>query len=439
MNITQRRIALVCMTPAPDTDELGHLELPSYGIRRILAAVVADPELKAAKVAMIDFAKPDVDAYVDAIVAFEPDLIGISIYVWSTPCLVEVARRVKARHPRTTIVFGGPSARTSLFDLPPYANAQTYLDAVVSTEGEAVFCEIARLPELSRVALRSICGLDLPAKGVWLQTPHRAPTANLDAIASPFQLGLMPKGSVAYLETYRGCPLSCRFCEWGASETSRAVFSADYIVRELEAFAQAGSPAVFLLDAGLNLNAKGFRNLLAAESRTGFLKSALFWAEIYPTHIKEEHLEFLSKVGTSYLGVGLQSLDPAVLKLHDRPFERVRFETALRQLTDVTSAELQIIFGLPGDTPEGFRRTLDYARSFPVAVRVYHCLVLPDALMSRGRPGWDMRYDHINLAMISCLGWSEQEILSMRDELDHESFVNGGKEGRYWWSFPRKY
>ncbi len=436
--MTARRIALVCMTPEPDTNELGHLDLPSYGIRRILASVVADPALQSAQVALVDHKRSDVEAYVETLASFEPDLIGFSIYVWSTPCLVEVARRIKARLPGCTIIFGGPSARTTLFDLPPYAGAHTYLDAVVSTEGEAVFREIARLPVLDRASLRSVPGLHLPSSGPWLQTGHRDPTSDLDAIASPFQLGLMPKNSVAYLETYRGCPLSCRFCEWGASETSRAVFSADYIARELEAFARQGSPSVFLLDAGLNLNARGFRNLLAAEERVGFLKSSLFWAEIYPTHIQEEHMRFLSRVGTSYLGVGLQSLDPAVLKLHDRPFDRARFEKAMAQLTSVTTAELQIIFGLPGDTPEGFRRTLEYARSFPVTVRAYHCLVLPDALMSRGRPDWAMRYDPVNLAMKSCLGWSEEDILAMRDELGRATAAAGGKAGRYWWSFPRR-
>ncbi len=434
--MSAQRIALVCMTPEPDTNELGHLDLPSYGIRRILAAVVSDPQLKSAKVALVDYKRADIEAYVEALARFEPDLIGFSIYVWSTPCMVEVARRIRQKLPNVMIIFGGPSARTQLFDLAPYAPAQAYLDAVVSTEGEAIFREIARLPSLDRAGLRSVPGLHMPASGVWLQTGHRAPTADLDAIASPFQMGLMPAGSVAYLETYRGCPLSCRFCEWGASETSKAVFSTDYIARELESFARQGSPSVFLLDAGLNLNARGFRNLLAAESRVGFLKSSLFWAEIYPTHIQDEHLEFLSKVGTSYLGVGLQSLDPTVLKLHDRPFDRNRFEKAMSLLTSVTTAEVQIIFGLPGDTPEGFRRTLEYARTFPVAVRAYHCLVLPDALMSRGRPGWDMRYDPVNLAMTSCLGWSEEDILAMRAELDRGTAAVGGKSGKYWWSFP---
>lgn len=434
--MSARRIALVCMTPAPDTDEYGPLELPSYGIHRILAATVADPQLADASVSLVDVGRPDPDAYMEAIERVNPDLIGFSIYVWSTPCLVEVARRVKQRRPETLIVFGGPSARTALFDLPAYAPAHSYLDAVVSIDGEAIFPEIARLPALTRDALSAVAGIHVASGTGWTHTGHRPPMASLDDIPSPFQLRLMPPRSVAYLETYRGCPLGCRFCEWGAKETSKAVFSTDYIARELESFAAMGARAVFLLDAGLNLNAQGFRNLMAAEERVGLLRKTMFWAEIYPTLVRDEHLEFLSRVATSYLGVGLQSLDERVLKLHDRPFDRGRFERAMAALSRVTSTEIQIIFGLPGDSPEGFRQTLHYARSFGVGVRAYHCLVLPDALMTRGRPEWRMQYNPATLSMIECDGWTRDDIAAMRDELGRESRRAGGHSGRYWWSFP---
>ncbi|MCH2117516.1 MAG: amidohydrolase [Pirellulales bacterium] len=62
---------------------------------------------------------------------------------------------------------------------------------------------------------------------------------------------------------------------------------------------------------------------------------------------------------------------------------------------------MQIIFGLPLDSPEGFLKTLAYARSLPVAVRAYHCLVLPDALMSRSEPEWEICYDPLTLEMTS--------------------------------------
>jgi radical SAM superfamily enzyme YgiQ (UPF0313 family) len=432
-----RRIALVCMTPASDANEHGDMELPSYGIRRILAALLADTELRDAQIALIDVERPDADAYVQALEAFEPDLIGFSIYVWSTPCLVEVARRIKAQRPQCATVFGGPSARTALFDLRPYAPAHRYLDAVVSTEGEETFRDIAKLPQYTRKAFESVPGLELPLPMGWWRTPSRAPIAELDRIASPYQVNVMKRGTVAYLETYRGCPFSCTFCEWGADNNNKAVFSADYIARDLEAYARHEASAVFLVDAGLNLNPRAFRNLAEAERRVGFLRTASFWSEIYPSMIRDEHLEFLSSVKAGYLGIGLQSIDPAVLKGLQRPFDQRRLDTVVRQVCDVAKAELQVIFGLPGDSPAGFRRTLEAARAMPVSVRAYGCLVLPDAFMTRSKPEWNVRYDPVSLRMTSCLGWSEQELADTRAWITEQAHNAGGKAGNYWWWFPR--
>ncbi len=336
------------------------------------------------------------------------------------------------------IVFGGPSARSALFDLPYYRTPATYLDALVEGDGEIVFRDIARLAALTRSGLETIRGVTLPDGHGWRRSTRLIDEGELDLLPSPFELELMPVDSVAYLETFRGCPLSCRFCEWGAHDRTKGLFSVDTIRREMLAFGRARASTVFLLDAGLNLNMRAFRNLRQAASETGALKNVPFWAEIYPSAIRDEHLEFLSEIGPAYLGVGLQSMDPEVLRLHQRPTDSPRFETAVRRLAAVTNIELQIIFGLPGDTPDGFRRTLDYALSLPASVRAYHCLVLPDALMTRGLAEWNMVFDPRTLAMTSCLGWSAQAIRAMRAELTQKVRLAGGKAGTFWWSFPSR-
>jgi radical SAM superfamily enzyme YgiQ (UPF0313 family) len=438
MNRRKHRIALVCMTPQTDAGELSRMKLPSYGVRRIMAALLADPELADVDVALIDVGRPDVEAYVTAIDNFAPDLIGFSAYIWSTPTLVEVARRVKRLYPRCTLVFGGPSARPAMFDLPPYRPATDYLDAVVPSEGELVFRDIARGVLKSREGLASIPGMHLPLADGWSYTGSPILNDHLNTLPSPFQMDLMEPNSVAYLETFRGCPMSCVFCEWGATGIPKNIFSVDTLTRELEAYARRGSPAVFSVDAGLNLNTRAFRNLMEAEARVGFLRTTAFWCEVYPSHLKEEHLEFLTAVPTGYIGVGLQTLTPQALDGLQRPFDLRRFETAVRQLAAITDIEIQIIFGLPGDSPEGFLRTLEYARTLPAGVRAYHCLVLPDALMDRGLPEWVMQFDHITLAMQSCLGWENGSINAMRVHLAHLSRTSDGTQGDYWWHFPRK-
>ena len=78
-----------------------------------MAALVCDPELEDSKVTLIDLEHVNVNVYVDAILAHEPDLVGMSIYVWSSPYLVEVAKRLKQARPDCIIIFGGPSARVT--------------------------------------------------------------------------------------------------------------------------------------------------------------------------------------------------------------------------------------------------------------------------------------------------------------------------------------
>ena len=148
-------------------------------------------------------------------------------------------------------------------------------------------------------------------------------------------------------------------------------------------------------------------------------------------------MQFLSEVGVGYLGIGLQSLDSRVLKGLDRPFNMERFESSVRKIASVFDAEIQIIMGLPGDNPEGFKRTLEFARSLPVGVRAYHCLVLPDALLTRSRPEWDISFDPLTLEMKSCLGWDETDIYETREYANQVAYGDGGTAGDYWWFFPR--
>lgn len=430
------KVAYVSLSPDPDGGELGPLELPSYGVHRILAATNAMKSEMDIDVRYLDYSRLGKVGLNNALDDFAPDIVGFSVYVWSTMKLIAAARQLKASQPETFVIFGGPSARTSVFDLEPYRGAHTYLDAVAEGDGEVLIQQIIRSPDRSPKTLAKIGGLALPKPdGTWTKTGP-APSVLMDDIASPYQQNLMPHGAVAYLETYRGCPLACRFCEWGMSRPARDVFSTEYIAAEINAFERLEAPAVFLLDAGLNLNAAAFRNLAAANEQTNHLKNSLFWAEIYPSTVRPKHLEFLENIGTSYLGVGLQSTDQKVLDAHDRKIDQTRFEPSVRELAKVAgNIEIQIIFGLPGETPEGFLRTLDFALSMPGGVRAYHCLVLPDALLTRSRPEWNVKFDPINFAMTSNSDWSADDIRNMRSHLTKLSKQHNGTSGTFWWSF----
>ena len=218
-------------------------------------------------------------------------------------------------------------------------------------------------------------------------------------------------------------------------ESARRVFGVEYLVRELEAFAALNAPGVVLLDAGLNLNARAFANLAAAEEQVGFFADRVLIAEVYPSHLTDEHLRFLERVRTAYVGIGLQSFDPAVLKGLERPFDEARFRRVIDEMAPRMPVEVQVILGLPGDNPRSFRQTLERALELPCSVRVYHCLVLPDALLTRGGPEFEMRFRYDDLKMTSCLGWPEEELRETARWVDALAESGRGVAGDFWWAF----
>ena len=427
-----RRVALLCIDPWKSTERIKPF---NYAARKVQASLAANRALDV-DVQLIESRSTDVDDFVARVEAVDPDVVAASAYVWSFPTFVEAARKLKAHRPDRAVVFGGPSARPAMFSLSPWRDDHDSVDALALGEGEGVLRKILALPEIDRHGLATVAGLAVATPTGWRATPEAPRTDDLDALASPYQMGLTPGDVLGQLETYRGCPLSCSFCQWGDANGNTRIFSTDAIARELEAFARLGLEGAILVDAALNLNPRAFRNLVAAERRVRFFAGAHLDCELYPSHLTEEHAAFLAEVRQARVGIGLQSLDPVVLTRLNRPFDVVRFEKVVREMSTMAGVTIEIILGLPGDNPASFRRTLDRARSLPAEVRVFHCLALPDALMTRLPQGLEIDFDPYTLALRSATGWTAESLLTERSRLDSLVSDAGGWTYENAWTFP---
>jgi len=342
---------------------------------------------------------------------------------------------VKADDPGRLIVFGGPSARPVMLDHAPHRQKAAGVDVLVINEGESTFREIVDLTDRSSAALTNIFGVAVRNHDTWHETAPR-PQGDLNLLASPYELNLMPGEGLGILQTYRGCPFTCSFCEWGTMESPKRVRTVESLVAEFDAMSRIGLPAALLADAGLNLNNAAFQNLNQAAKETGFLAKRGLICEVYPAKVRQEHLDFLAGVGAPHVGVGLQSFDNKVLANVERKYDEARFDETLRALREVSKVAVEIIVGLPGDNAESFRRNFERARRLPCALRVYHCVVLPSALMVRSPPEHRLDYDPVSLKMRSCLGWPAEALAREAAFLSSQTEKAGGRSGEYFWVFP---
>jgi radical SAM superfamily enzyme YgiQ (UPF0313 family) len=429
-----RRVALLARYP--DRDAAMPQFIPNLGLYMVEAA------LRMSALPGLDIKVWDVAAGVETIeriaaevIAFDPDVVGCSVFLWSFPFFLEVARLVKGDDPTRLIVFGGPSARPVMLDHEPHRRKSAAVDLLVVNEGEDTFREVVELADRSASALTRISGLAFRSNGAWRETVSR-PLGDLNLLPSPYAMNLIPSGGLGVLQTYRGCPFTCAFCEWGTMESPKRVRTAESLSSEFNAMDRIGLGAALLADAGLNLNQAAFQNLRAAADRTGFLSNRGLICEVYPAKVRREHIDFLAGVGNAYVGVGLQSFDNAVLANVDRKYDEAKFDNTVHELGQAATLAVEIIVGLPGDNPEGFRRNFERARRLPCALRVYHCVVLPSALMVRSPPEHRLEYDPVSLKMHSCLGWSREALAREAAFLNAQAAASGGRAGEFFWVFP---
>ena len=428
-----RRVALIARYPARDRAMPQFIS--NHGMRMVEASLrAASPD--GLELRTWDLTGGTVEQLARELVEFDPDVAGFSTYLWSFPFMVEVARLLKEDDRSRLIVFGGPSARPSMLSQPPFRAARSWVDVLAINDGEQTFVDIVSTTDRSPSALIKIAGIALPSPDEgWVETRAR-PLADLNELASPYEMDLVPSGGLSVLQTYRGCPFTCSFCEWGTLESPRRVRDAESLRREFDGMARLQPQGALLVDAGLNLNPHAFRNLREAVERHDFFRDRQLICEVYPAKVRKEHIDFLGSVGQPLVGIGLQSFDNEVLAHVERSYDEARFEQTMHELKSVAGVAVEIILGLPGDTPENFRKSFERARSLPVALRVYHCVVLPSALMVRAPASYAMDYDPVSLKMRSCMGWDEPSLQRECEYVTQRAQADGGRSGEYFWIFP---
>lgn len=188
---------------------------------------------------------------------FQPDIVGLTIHATAAHVTsTETAKRVKEEREDTLLVAGGHHAT-----FVPHELLRNGFDVVALGEGDQTIIEIA---EALRDAGRfdEIPGIVFNRKqdgktGI-AQTMPRALIPDLDTLPLPalhlvkkehYTFRVLDKGSVACLETTRGCPYACDFCSvtptWGHKWRNK---SNARILMELELVKRWGYDWIFFTD-----------------------------------------------------------------------------------------------------------------------------------------------------------------------------------------------
>lgn len=273
-------------------------------------------------------------------------LVGFGTYVWNDAEVQSLIRLVKGMGVR--VVLGGPQisymARGQLEGTYPGA------DYFVRGQGEMAMVALARgeLPD--------DCGIHVAG------TPDQGRKADHDLLAlpSPYLRGTVePQASIRW-ETQRGCPFKCAFCQHRepGDRLTHQWFDAQRLERELALFAAAGVERISVLDPIFHANPARAVEVLNSIKAAGV--KAQFSLQCRFETCTPEFLDALDGLDVT-LEFGLQTTVEAEYRAIARPNHmqsvRNRIQELHRRQIDF---EVSLIYGLPNQTLDSFRSSVDW-------------------------------------------------------------------------------
>lgn len=180
--------------------ERSKLNFGSFSLA-VLATAVRD----IAMVHILDLTDLNISEAVKKTIETKPDLVGVTTMgLASVGPAATFLKALRNRGFRKLLIAGGHGATMS-----PKPLLGSGADAVVYGEGETTFRELINLGISEKVR-----GLILLRNGNILKTPPRPLIQSLDSLAEPARdLAGPPPDGIVLLETSRGCPHGCVFCE----------------------------------------------------------------------------------------------------------------------------------------------------------------------------------------------------------------------------------
>ena len=338
-----------------------------------------------------------VDAYVnrhtskeimDEVEKYAPAVVGMSVLTPSADIVYEISRNIRTLFPHIKIVMGNMHA--SLFSDEVLTNG--YADFVIHREGEIAMPELVKAIE-NKSGFESVQGVSFKKNNVVVNNPVMPHIEDIDALPFPaWDLFPMDKYSTdprtevkkntveMMILATRGCPNQCTFC---SSRTDRGLGSRyrmrkpKLVVDEMVYMNKKyGSDIFSFVDLAFPLVRRHAVELCNEIINRGLDKKFKWVTECRVKPLDEELLMLMKRAGCVRVCFGIESGNNSILSFIKKNFTiddvRAAVKMAHKSCLEVDG---MFMIGLPGETEETIKQTIDFAVELNVRYAIFNIFV----------------------------------------------------------------
>ncbi len=406
----------------------------------VIAAAIADFEdgdlLNKFQLLPISFLTPQ-ELFTGPHQKFGTGIWLFSNYIWSLDINLKISAMVKSRDPNALTLHGGPSTPEYPKACADFMRKNPSVDIAVHGEGEVSVVEILqsvqrdpngrvtydaeRLSAVTGLAFRDRQQAGVPLVTTEKRTRLRAP----DSVSSPYLTGVFDsydgRVEAAIIESNRGCPFGCTFCDWG-SATSQKVrkFDLDRVKQEVDWIGRNQVRVLWIADANFGMYD---RDIELSHYIVETLKKYGYPQEVVVNYTKNttrklfEIIKAFSSGGIISQGIiSIQTTDEATLDVINRRNIKTEKYDELAEVFAEANLPLStdLMTGLPGITPQAFDRDLQRYFDADVTVKAYPTQLLPNSPMADPEymEKYKIRVDKDGF-VIACHSFNEAEMAAM--------------------------
>ena len=338
----------------------------------------------------IFFLREPIDGVIEKIE--NPSVVAFSTYLWNCNYNKEVAKQIKQKYPECIIVFGGHHVAPGgemLEECP-------YIDYLLHGEGEVIFRRLMRAligldnaEDIPGISYRSANGIITNPEMV--STECDFPSPYLNGFFDKILAENPDKDFMALIETSRGCPNSCAYCDWSCMKSKIRKFPIERIYGEIDWVRDNRVYGLGSADSNFGMFKRDEEitdKIIEAKKSVG---RPVGFQTSYAKNSTQTVFNIGMKLEKSGMNKGItlsfQSMDKETLKNIGRENISVDYYSELMELYNNAGVATytELILGLPGETYESFVDGIDKLLNLGQhnSIYIHNCEWLPCSIMGQ--------------------------------------------------------